>query len=1443
MADRQYLTTVMLNSSLLKALHVTDAYETFCLREYPDLEKTKEDRLTSFDGTLTTVYEEEEQEGGINHGEDRAGEVEGQGMEKNDDNNVREGDTEGADEDGSESRGSNYRNNSTRIDISKQTQNSKEQDLHGREEERETRENEKKTGEAGEGKWHREKTGEAGENRRSGRRDIPQLKDEVAPYIEIVATLQQSEAFYRAQSEEMQRTCEDLHKKMEENRRKMEDSLTADGASEREKVQLNIGSGFNIHVERALKLPNKPNKGGLDTQINQNDIGDDQNNFSKNNFNDSNVQNIFFINNQNNINQLINQSCINQEYCIQNNGRSSVLCEGSSSSDNKKDSGGRYHYTVEEKDFLALVSQLHQARTMADANRRSVDEHVADNQRLQVWRARVEQKLYQTFEMLKYSTDPVSRATSRACSLAPSPDAEESSNNKVEEVALLVGKVLEDRDRLAGELKRTQAQIQKMKLEQRPSTNWNSGRVQEMRSESRISNMKQRPSKNKKKEDLEQLPTKSHWGTEDLEQKVKDLKIKELTIRYENLQNKYRDLVASKQKKNNMVSTSSLSLRPPKHPNRGLHDIWDLGHEDNTKEYINRNNIKRSVHSSANNSHNSSIDLDRDCYFNGIPDNMNESETKQPRSLLSCVEAPGAVAAVTLMNNDVFLQDQRRGTSAQLHEENEIHDRTLQMLEQTQQMQRPHHEEACVAEEALLIMGRSAEQGYRHAQNIQEGAVLEVPTTVYSSFQAQQLAEREEQGGITKEEGKIRQGQGIIKDSSRTLEGRDSSGPLEGRDSCGTSFVSNFEGNLDLIATPSDHPSGWSDDFESLETRISSINQQNLSGRKQCNNTSEEMNINIEGRSIAKQLYDNIEENIEEGRSVASAVLTPDPSSLRPRDKAMQQNQDSSSILENQYNILQQYDHQYGNNMGGNEIQIGQDKMGKKASETMTETQVKRDVKAENEKAEVKEKKVEMEEQKGKEFFENRRGLIPKIDLSSVMANNMMDNSMEKNWIERNNGIENTSNTTHNVVENDGNVLKRWMPTPMSSHKLAGKPRSGNSNSSSMGGCNSIGTGSSTITAGHDIIHAAFGKNHQFLHNKQQLQQTLGHSQLHKKNNSRNVGCVTGTYKKNSYFSPNNRLGVGGRWQCSNSSPKLNRSSGVLDYNSPCDGRVSEEGLGAVAFTAAATGEDYFGSDRKRKRESATEVRSSPLPTGNANARARERTSAALGKATVSPIMSKNSVNVHSSTKNSKTTVNDINKFIESKSSVGSGSGGSNGRRASRKMGAQPHVPERAQLRGDCDISGIVNSSDIAKVAKDQMRRMRIEDGENRKGLAVGFGDIVKIMKKQVNLLTNMQTDLRTNVPDGRTNVSAEGEVILNCANGSPHYSHHINNRVNAGVQPQPACVSPNKSRKPNRNVSRIICGNNPDDWNTVSDHNRCDVHSRGAPSVPGFHESVQGRQ
>eukprot|EP00397_Hematodinium_sp_SG-2012_P017696 GEMP01018106.1.p1 GENE.GEMP01018106.1~~GEMP01018106.1.p1 ORF type:complete len:646 (+),score=146.66 GEMP01018106.1:523-2460(+) len=58
--DDQYLRVVMLNSSLLKALHVCESFQAHCVREFPEVSFDFDDPLTSFDGTLTTIYEGED---------------------------------------------------------------------------------------------------------------------------------------------------------------------------------------------------------------------------------------------------------------------------------------------------------------------------------------------------------------------------------------------------------------------------------------------------------------------------------------------------------------------------------------------------------------------------------------------------------------------------------------------------------------------------------------------------------------------------------------------------------------------------------------------------------------------------------------------------------------------------------------------------------------------------------------------------------------------------------------------------------------------------------------------------------------------------------------------------------------------------------------------------------------------------------------------------------------------------------------------------------------------------------------------------------------------------------------------------------------------------------------------------------------------------------------
>jgi len=58
--DERYLQVVMLNSSLLKALHVCESFQAHCVREFPEISFDFDDPLTSFDGTLTTIYEGED---------------------------------------------------------------------------------------------------------------------------------------------------------------------------------------------------------------------------------------------------------------------------------------------------------------------------------------------------------------------------------------------------------------------------------------------------------------------------------------------------------------------------------------------------------------------------------------------------------------------------------------------------------------------------------------------------------------------------------------------------------------------------------------------------------------------------------------------------------------------------------------------------------------------------------------------------------------------------------------------------------------------------------------------------------------------------------------------------------------------------------------------------------------------------------------------------------------------------------------------------------------------------------------------------------------------------------------------------------------------------------------------------------------------------------------
>lgn len=47
----------MVNSSLLKAVHVAESFQGYCIKEYPEQESNLEDPYASFDGTLTTIYE------------------------------------------------------------------------------------------------------------------------------------------------------------------------------------------------------------------------------------------------------------------------------------------------------------------------------------------------------------------------------------------------------------------------------------------------------------------------------------------------------------------------------------------------------------------------------------------------------------------------------------------------------------------------------------------------------------------------------------------------------------------------------------------------------------------------------------------------------------------------------------------------------------------------------------------------------------------------------------------------------------------------------------------------------------------------------------------------------------------------------------------------------------------------------------------------------------------------------------------------------------------------------------------------------------------------------------------------------------------------------------------------------------------------------------------
>ncbi|KAF4672781.1 hypothetical protein FOL47_011359 [Perkinsus chesapeaki] len=55
--DNVAMGIIMLNSSLLKGLHVLDCLQSRCVQEYPELNYDLEDHLMSFDGSLTTIYE------------------------------------------------------------------------------------------------------------------------------------------------------------------------------------------------------------------------------------------------------------------------------------------------------------------------------------------------------------------------------------------------------------------------------------------------------------------------------------------------------------------------------------------------------------------------------------------------------------------------------------------------------------------------------------------------------------------------------------------------------------------------------------------------------------------------------------------------------------------------------------------------------------------------------------------------------------------------------------------------------------------------------------------------------------------------------------------------------------------------------------------------------------------------------------------------------------------------------------------------------------------------------------------------------------------------------------------------------------------------------------------------------------------------------------------
>lgn len=60
--DRFVLTTVMLDSSLRGALESAEAAQERCFAEFPETINCRQDEFVSFDGTLTTVYEDEDAE-------------------------------------------------------------------------------------------------------------------------------------------------------------------------------------------------------------------------------------------------------------------------------------------------------------------------------------------------------------------------------------------------------------------------------------------------------------------------------------------------------------------------------------------------------------------------------------------------------------------------------------------------------------------------------------------------------------------------------------------------------------------------------------------------------------------------------------------------------------------------------------------------------------------------------------------------------------------------------------------------------------------------------------------------------------------------------------------------------------------------------------------------------------------------------------------------------------------------------------------------------------------------------------------------------------------------------------------------------------------------------------------------------------------------------------